>query len=173
MPQETTDRELIARVADHDQAALRLLIGRHQLRVYRFLLRIVRSEAIAEELTNEVFMEVWRNAKRFEGNSAPQTWVLSIAHHRAVSSLRKRREFAWDEERALELAELERVRNELIWKWQQNPQAWEDFPPNVQGEYLMLWPGQFATKKQEMRGVVVPSSMRQVDARSVSLLQRR
>lgn len=105
MPQETDDRALIARMADHDQSALRLLIGRHQLRVYRFLLRIVRNEAVAEELTNEVFMEVWRNAARFEGNSAPQTWILSIAHHRAVSSLRKRREAAWDEERAQELAD--------------------------------------------------------------------
>jgi RNA polymerase sigma-70 factor (ECF subfamily) len=105
MPQETDDRQLIARIADRDQAALRLLVGRHQLRVYRFLLRIVRNEAVAEELTNEVFMEVWRNAPRFEGNSTPQTWVLSIAHNRAVSSLRKRREESWDEERAQAIAD--------------------------------------------------------------------
>ena len=105
MPQESDDRQLIARIADRDQAALRLLMGRHQVRVYRFLLRIVRSEAVAEELTNEVFMEVWRNANRFEGHSAPHTWVLSIAHHRAVSSLRKRREEGWDEERAYALAD--------------------------------------------------------------------
>ena len=105
MPQETDDRQLIARIADHDQAALRALVGRHQLRVYRFLLRIVRNEAVAEELTNEVFMEVWRNARRFEGNSTPQTWVLSIAHNRAVSSLRKRRELAWNEEAASEIAD--------------------------------------------------------------------
>ena len=99
MPQESDDR-LIARIADRDQAALRLLVGRHQLRVYRFLLRIVRNEAVAEELANEVFMEVWRSARRFQGNSSPQTWLLSIAHHRAVSSLRKRREEPWDEELA-------------------------------------------------------------------------
>ena len=105
MPQESDDRQLIARIADCDQAALRLLVGRHQLRVYRFLLHIVRNEAVAEELTNEVFMEVWRNARRFEGNSTPQTWVLSIAHNRAVSSLRKRREESWDEERAQAIAD--------------------------------------------------------------------
>jgi len=105
MPQETDDRQLIALIADRDQAALRLLVGRHQLRVYRFLLRIVRNEAAAEELANEVFMEVWRNAQRFEGNSTPHTWMLSIAHHRAVSSLRKRREESWDEERAQEIAD--------------------------------------------------------------------
>lgn len=105
MPQNADDRQLIARIADRDQTALRLLVGRHQVRVHRFLLRIVRNEAVAEELTNEVFMEVWRNAQRFEGNSAPQSWMLSIAHNRAVSSLRKRREESWDEERAQEVAD--------------------------------------------------------------------
>ena len=61
------------------------------------------------------------------------------------------------------LDEMDRVRNELAYKWSQNPQAWEEFPPAVTGEYLMLWPGQFATLPQRQRGVVVPSSMRQVD----------
>jgi hypothetical protein len=61
------------------------------------------------------------------------------------------------------LQELERMREELERKWNENPQAWEDFPPSTTGEYLMLWPGQFATPLQKRRGVVVPSSMRQVD----------
>jgi RNA polymerase sigma-70 factor (ECF subfamily) len=105
MPQETDDRRLIARIAGRDQAAFRVLVQRHQLHVYRFLLRVVRNEAVAEELANEVFMEVWRNARRFEGNSALKTWVLSIAHHRALSSLRKRREEPWNEELAHAIAE--------------------------------------------------------------------
>lgn len=61
------------------------------------------------------------------------------------------------------IAEMERVRDLLFWKWQQNPVAWEEFPPRVSGEYLMLWPGQFATRLQKQHGAVVPSSMRQVD----------
>jgi hypothetical protein len=65
--------------------------------------------------------------------------------------------------------ELERVRREIQWKWQQNPQKWEEFPPKLTGEYLMLWPGQFATRLQKQRGAVVPSSMRQVD-RSAELV---
>ncbi len=67
------------------------------------------------------------------------------------------------EDQSRSLAELERILNELEWKWQQNPQEWEEFPPAMDGEYLMLWPGQFATLLQKRRGVVVPSSMRQVD----------
>lgn len=66
-----------------------------------------------------------------------------------------------DQERSLQ--ELERVREELEYKWGLNPQHWEEFPPSVTGEYLMLWPGQFATLPQRQRGFVIPSSMRQVD----------
>ena len=67
------------------------------------------------------------------------------------------------EDQRRSLVELERVRNELVSKWHRNPQMWEEFPPKVDGEYLMLWPGQFATAMQNRHGVVVPSSMRQVD----------
>ena len=67
------------------------------------------------------------------------------------------------EDQARSLQELERVRQELEDKWGQNPIEWESFPPSIDGEYLMLWPGQFATLIQKQRGVVVPSSMRQVD----------
>ncbi len=66
-----------------------------------------------------------------------------------------------DQERSLE--ELDRVREELERKWSLNPQDWEEFPQKVDGEYLMLWPGRFYTRLQKDRGVVVPSSMRQVD----------
>jgi hypothetical protein len=66
-----------------------------------------------------------------------------------------------DQERSLQ--ELDRVRQEVEAKWGLNPIEWEEFPPSPDGEYLMLWPGQFATRPQKDRGVVVPSSMRQVD----------
>lgn len=68
------------------------------------------------------------------------------------------------EDQARSIAEMDRVWEELNWKWEQNPQEWESFPPSIDGEYLMLWPGQFATALQKRRGVVVPSSMRQVDS---------
>lgn len=99
------DADLIARIADRDQLALRALVGRHQVRLFRFLMRLVRDEAMAEELSNEVFMEVWRNAGRYEGRSQVGTWILSIARNRAVSRLRKRREVAWDEDSSAEIAD--------------------------------------------------------------------
>jgi len=105
MQDQTDDRTLITRIAGQDQAALRALLGRHQLRVYRFVLRIVRREAVAEEVTNEVFLEAWRNAGSYEARSSVGTWLLSIAHNRAVSTLRRRREEAIDEESASAIAD--------------------------------------------------------------------
>ncbi|HEY4248176.1 MAG TPA: helicase-related protein [Lacunisphaera sp.] len=68
------------------------------------------------------------------------------------------------EDQARSLEELDRVREQLENKWSLNPQYWGDkFPPSVDEEYLMLWPGQFATRTQKDRGLVVPTSMRQVD----------
>jgi RNA polymerase sigma-70 factor (ECF subfamily) len=104
MTEPADDHHLITGIASGDQRALRQLIARHQMRVFRFLVRRVRVEALAEELTNEVFLEAWRHAKTFEGRSSPGTWLLSIAHNRAVSSLRKRREESWDEDQAKEIA---------------------------------------------------------------------
>src|SRR5262245_37404969 len=99
------DDQVMRRIALGEEAALRTLIARHEVRVFRFIQRLVGDRAEAEELTNEVFTEVWRNASRFQGRSTPQTWILSIAHHRAVSLLRKRREQPWDEERASDIAD--------------------------------------------------------------------
>ncbi len=105
MQDQTDDRTLITRIASQDQAALRALLGRHQLRVYRFVLRIVRREAVAEEVTNEVFLEAWRNAGSYEARSSVGTWLLSIAHNRAVSAMRRRREESIDDETADAIAD--------------------------------------------------------------------
>ena len=91
------EASLIARIAAGDAVALRVLFARHHVRIYRFIRRLVRDAAVAEELTNEVFLEIWRHAKSFAGTASALTWMLSIAHHRALSSLRKRREESWDD----------------------------------------------------------------------------
>jgi RNA polymerase sigma-70 factor (ECF subfamily) len=100
MDDTAEDQRLLGRIARADQAALRALFLRHQNRVFRFIQRIVRNEAVADELTNEVFLDVWQHAPSYEGRSSVTTWVLAMAHNRAVSALRKRREEAWDEDEA-------------------------------------------------------------------------
>jgi hypothetical protein len=67
------------------------------------------------------------------------------------------------EDATASIAAMQAVRSELLRKWRANPQKFEEFPPSTEGEYLMLWPGQYATRAQQDHGVTVPSSMRQVD----------
>lgn len=103
-------------------------------------------------------------ARQFSDASVQQFAAYSSAIEAGFELLADRCEIVQSpEDRSRSLGELQRIRAELEWKWQQHPQLWEEFPPKVDGEYLMLWPGQFSTAQQKRRGVFVPTSMRQVD----------
>ncbi|MDC7788965.1 sigma-70 family RNA polymerase sigma factor [Rhodoplanes sp. TEM] len=95
-----SDADLIARIADGDRLAMQVLFSRHHVRVYRFVLRIVGSQTVAEDLIGEVFLDVWRQADRFEGRSAVSTWLLAIARFKALSAVRRRSDEALDDEAA-------------------------------------------------------------------------
>jgi len=94
----TTDETLLSLIAAQDKDAMRLLFGRHNVRVFRFVRRLVGNEATAEELVTEVFLDVWRNAGRFEGRAQVATWILGIARYKALSALRRRTLDEIDEE---------------------------------------------------------------------------
>ena len=79
---------------------MQVLFARHHVRVYRFALRLVRNEATAEDLISEVFLDVWRQAGKFEGRSAVSTWLLAITRFKALSVLRRKPEQELDEETA-------------------------------------------------------------------------
>jgi RNA polymerase sigma-70 factor (ECF subfamily) len=103
--QPTSDEVLIGRIAHGDRLAMQVLYARHHVRVYRFVLRLVRNEATAEDLISDVFLDVWRQAAKFEGRSAVSTWMLSIARFKALSVLRRRPEEELDEETADAIAD--------------------------------------------------------------------
>ena len=98
--QATSDEVLIGRIANGDRLAMQVLFARHHVRVFRFVVRLVRNEWTAEDLISEVFLDVWRQADRFEGRSAVTTWLLSIARFKALSALRRRPDEELDEETA-------------------------------------------------------------------------
>jgi len=101
LPMQTpSDEVLIGRIAGGDRLAMQVLFARHHVRVYRFVLRLVRNEATAEDLISEVFLDVWRQAQKFEGRSAVSTWILSMARFKALSTLRRRTEDELDDETA-------------------------------------------------------------------------
>ena len=94
----TSDEDLLQRIAAGDRLAMRVLFSRHQLRLHRFVLRVVRDEAVAEDAVSDTFLDVWRKAGDFEGKSQVSTWLMSIARFKALSALRRRRESGLDED---------------------------------------------------------------------------
>jgi RNA polymerase sigma-70 factor (ECF subfamily) len=92
------DEVLLARVAAGDRDAHRVLYERHGRPVLAFLVGRLRSVPAAEDVLQDVMLDVWRQAARFRGDSKVRTWLLSIAHHQACNYLRRpaRRELPVD-----------------------------------------------------------------------------
>jgi RNA polymerase sigma-70 factor (ECF subfamily) len=103
--QATTDEMLLQSIAEGDRTAMHTLYARHNVRVYRFILRIVRDTTVAEDLVSQVFLDVWRTAKQFEGRSQVSTWLLSIARFKALTALRQRRFEDLDQDEVREIAD--------------------------------------------------------------------
>src|SRR5919109_3625010 len=96
--QETSDEALIGLIADGDRRAMQVLYARHNVRVYRFLLRLTGNPSLAEDLVSEVFLDAWRQADTFESKSQVSTWLLAIARYKALSALRRRTDEHLDEQ---------------------------------------------------------------------------
>jgi RNA polymerase sigma-70 factor, ECF subfamily len=93
----STDEILIRRIAAGDQLAMRTLFCRHRVALYRWLMRLVRDETLAEDILSEVFLDVWRQAASFEARSSVSTWLLAIARYKALSARRRRVDAELDE----------------------------------------------------------------------------
>ena len=95
--ENSSDERLIARIAAGDRLAMQTLFARHRTAVYRWLLRFVGNEAAAEDLLSDVFLDVWRQADRFQARSSVSTWLLAIARFKALSARRIRKDAELDE----------------------------------------------------------------------------
>jgi RNA polymerase sigma-70 factor, ECF subfamily len=93
----SSHESLIKRIAGGDKLAMQVLYTRHHVRIFRFVVRLVHDESMAEDLISEVFLDVWRQADRFEGRSAVSTWLMSIARFKALSARRRRADAELDE----------------------------------------------------------------------------
>jgi RNA polymerase sigma-70 factor (ECF subfamily) len=76
---------------------MQALFARYRVALYRWLLRLVDDDALAEDLLSEVFLDVWRRAASFEGRSSVSTWLLAIARYKAFSARRRRTDAELDE----------------------------------------------------------------------------
>jgi RNA polymerase sigma-70 factor (ECF subfamily) len=99
-PGKTFDHALMGLIANGDRRAFELLFTRHNVRIYRFVLRLTGNRMLAEDIVTEVFLSVWQNAHQFRAESQVSTWLLSIAHRRTCSARRRRAEASIDDETA-------------------------------------------------------------------------
>jgi RNA polymerase sigma-70 factor (ECF subfamily) len=88
-----SDEDLVGRLAaGPDEAALSELYDRYQAAMYGLAMRITNDAGLAQDAVQEAFVGVWRNAARYaQGRASVRTWMLSIAHHRAIDIVRRRR----------------------------------------------------------------------------------
>jgi RNA polymerase sigma-70 factor (ECF subfamily) len=83
------DAGLLERVGAGDKAALKALYERHSDALFRFIRSRLRDPFEAGDVMQEVFLEIWRAASRFEGRSAAKTWIFGIARNKAVDRMRR------------------------------------------------------------------------------------
>jgi RNA polymerase sigma-70 factor (ECF subfamily) len=93
----SSDGILVEQIAAGSKPAMQALFARHRTYVYRWLLRFVSNETLAEDLLSEVFLDVWRHAGRFPCRSSVSTWLMSIARHKALSACCRRTDAELDE----------------------------------------------------------------------------
>ena len=92
-----SEADLVERLAAGDKAAMRAIFNAHHLRVFRFVVRLIGREDVAEDVVTEVFLDLWRQAAQFEQRSSLSTWLLAIARNKAYSALRRRQDEQLDE----------------------------------------------------------------------------
>ena len=91
-PADDADRAVLALVTAGQLDSLQELYDRYRTMAYSIALRITADSSLAEDVVQDAFLGVWRNASRYiEGRGSVKTWVLSIVHHRAVDAVRRRR----------------------------------------------------------------------------------
>ena len=80
------DLDLIRRVVERDRQAFETLYRRYSPMVYRYLWKIIRQREVVDEALNDVMMVVWESASRFNRTSRLSTWILGIAHNKALKA---------------------------------------------------------------------------------------
>lgn len=88
---EVDDVVLVAAARDGDADAFEMLVRRHQGAVYGLALRMLGSEADAQDAAQDSFVQAWKALARFRGDSAFATWMYRIVTNRCLNILAKRR----------------------------------------------------------------------------------
>jgi RNA polymerase sigma factor (sigma-70 family) len=89
---DDADRRILAELGEGRLEALETLYDRYRAMSFAIALRITADPTLAEDVVQDAFLGVWRHADRYvEGRGSVKTWLLSIVHHRAIDTVRRRR----------------------------------------------------------------------------------
>ena len=103
--QTDLESRLIQRIAAGDERAFRELFEVYGKRVFRYAARLIGDVPKAEEVTNDVMIEVWKSARRFEGRSSVSTWIIGITRHLSLNAIRGKKWRTVDVETVTDLAD--------------------------------------------------------------------
>ena len=107
-----TDLELMQAIQAGDPEALSQLYDRYNGILKALILRVIHNEAEAEDLLQEIFMEIWNQAKNFSAQKGkPLGWMVTLARRRAIDGLRKKQAYT-------------RAGERLQAETEQQPEAW-------------------------------------------------
>jgi RNA polymerase sigma-70 factor (ECF subfamily) len=111
-PGAPTDLELMSAIQAEDPEALSLLYDRYNGILKALILRVIHNDAEADDLLQEIFMEIWNQAKNFSSQKGkPLGWMVTLARRRAIDGLRKKQAYA-------------RAGERLQSETEQQPDAW-------------------------------------------------
>jgi RNA polymerase sigma-70 factor (ECF subfamily) len=91
------DQILIRKYLQGDEKSLEVLILSYLKPIYSFTYRYVESAQDAEDITQEVFVKIWRNLKKFDRNKSFKTWIFSIAKNTTIDFLKKKKTIPFSE----------------------------------------------------------------------------
>src|SRR6476659_9330486 len=139
-PGAPTDIELMHGIQAEDPEALSALYDRYNGIIKALILRVIHNEAEADDLLQEIFMEIWNQAKNFSAQKGkPLGWMVTLARRRAIDGLRKKQASA-------------RAGERLQTETEQQPDAWVH---NSTEEEILG--GRRSVIKQRVRGILQPA----------------
>lgn len=89
--QDLTDEQLIEKYLKGDKAALEFLIARYLKAIYGFAYSLCSDKAAAEDITQEAFVKVWKNIRKFDLKKKFKPWIFQITKNTAIDFSRKRK----------------------------------------------------------------------------------
>lgn len=88
---EITDEKLIKQYLKGDEKSLEILIKRYLKPIYSFVYKNIGNSEMAEDVTQETFVKVWKNLKKFDKNKSFKSWLFTIAKNNSIDFLRKKK----------------------------------------------------------------------------------